>query len=175
MKRPLQIGITGGIGTGKSLVCQIFQCLGVKVYDADSRAKELMATDPILVDQIRKEFGSQAYLPDGGIDRSYLAQTVFGNSQQLERLNQLVHPRVREDYAFWVSQRLSDPYVIKEADLIFEAGSWKELDKIIVVSAPEALRMKRVQQRDPGRTEEEILNIFQSQLPDEEKLKRADF
>ena len=169
------MGITGGIGSGKSLVCRIFQHLGVSVYDADSRAKELMVTDSILVDQIKKEFGKQSYSSDGDIDRTTLAQTVFVDPVKLEKLNRMVHPRVREDYSHWLEQHVHQPYVIKEAALIFEAGSWKGLDKVIVVSSPEALRMKRIVSRDTHRTTQDIQNIFRSQMPEEEKLKRADF
>ena len=175
MKRPLQIGITGGIGSGKSLVSRIFQQLGVPVYDADSRAKELMVTDSILVGQIKKEFGTQSYSSDGGIDRTLLAQTVFNDPVKLEKLNRMVHPRVAEDYNHWVEQHRDNPYVIKEAALIFEAGSWKGLDKVIVVASPVGLRMKRILSRDTHRTANDVQAIINNQMPEEEKLKRADF
>jgi len=175
MKRPLQIGITGGIGSGKSLVCRIFQQLGVPVYDADSRAKELMVTDSILVGQIKKEFGTQSYSSDGGIDRTLLAETIFSDPFKLEKLNRMVHPRVAEDYNHWVEQHRDKPYVIKEAALIFEAGSWKVLDKVIVVASPERLRMKRILSRDTHRTANDVHAIINNQMPEEEKLKRADF
>jgi len=175
MKRPLQIGITGGIGSGKSLVCRIFQQLGVPVYDADSRAKELMVTDSILVGQIKKEFGTQSYSSEGGIDRTLLAQTVFNDPIKLEKLNRMVHPRVAKDYNHWVEQHRDKPYVIKEAALIFEAGSWKVLDKVIVVASPERLRMKRILSRDTHRTANDVHAIINNQMPEEEKLKRADF
>ncbi len=175
MKRPLQIGITGGIGSGKSLVCRIFHCLGVPVYDADNKAKDLMATDLVLVEQIQKEFGLQSYFPDGQINRNYLAKTVFGSPEQLEKLNRIVHPRVLEDYTRWVEGLQDKPYVIHEAALIFEAGSSRDLYAVIMVSAPEALRVKRVVQRDAHRTGKEIKNIISNQMPEEEKLRRADF
>jgi dephospho-CoA kinase len=175
MQRPLQIGITGGIGSGKSLVCKIFQCLGVPVYDADSRAKELMRSDRILIEQIEKEFGTLAYLPEGGVNREYLAQTVFGEQEKLDRLNRLVHPRVAADYEQWVGEHRDKPYVIKEAALIFEAASSRGLDQTIVISAPEAIRMKRVLQRDRQRTKKDVQKIMASQMPEEEKVKRADF
>jgi len=169
------MGVTGGIGSGKSLVCRIFQHLGVPVYDADSRAKELMVTDGVLVEQIKKEFGTQSYYSDGSLDRITLAQTVFIDPVKLEKLNRLVHPRVAEDYRLWLEQHFDKPYVIKEAALIFEAGSWKGLDKVIVVSSPEALRMKRLLSRDAHRAAKDIQDIFRNQMPEEEKLKRADF
>jgi len=175
MKRPLQIGITGGIGSGKSLVCRIFHCLGVPVYDADNKAKDLMVTDRVLVGQIQKEFGPQAYFPGGQINRKYLAKKVFGNPEQLEKLNRMVHPRVLKDYTRWVAGLQDKPYVIHEAALIFEAGSSHDLNAVIMVSAPEVLRVKRVVQRDAHRTGKDIKNIINNQMPEEEKLRRADF
>jgi len=169
----LQIGITGGIGSGKSTVCRIFSTLGVPVYDADSRAKSLMTTDGILITQIKKEFGVLSYRKDGSIDREYLAQ-AFHDKEKLKLLNSLIHPRVAEDYDAWVNEQKSD-YVLKEAALLFEAKSHRTLNKIIVVSAPEELRIKRVLQRDSHRTRQQVMDIIQNQLQEEEKLKLADF
>ena len=174
MNKPLQIGITGGIGSGKSLVCKIFSHLGAPVYDADSHAKELMTTDGILISEIKKEFGDLSYHADGSLNRVYLANYVFHDPVKLERLNRLVHPRVEADYLKWVSKNAAHPYVIKEAALLFEAGSYKSLDRIIVVSAPEALRVRRVLSRDAHRTVEQIKAIVEKQMPEDEKLKRAD-
>ncbi|HEU5148748.1 MAG TPA: dephospho-CoA kinase [Chryseosolibacter sp.] len=175
MNTPLQIGITGGIGSGKSLVCKIFQRLGVPVYDADSHAKALMTTDGILVSQIKKEFGDLAYHPDGSINRSWLASHVFSDEARLGKLNNLVHPRVALDYENWVKRHVDEPYLIKEAALLFESGSFRLLDKIIVVSAPEEVRQKRVLKRDAHRTVEQFREIVEKQLPEGEKLKRADY
>jgi dephospho-CoA kinase len=174
LKKPLQIGITGGIGSGKSLVCRVFHALGVPVYDADSRAKAVMTTDGILVSRIKKEFGVLSYREDGSVDREYLAKEVFNKTERLKLLNNLVHPRVAKDFEQWVSEQKSN-YILKEAALLFEAKSYATLDKIIVVFAPEELRIKRVLQRDPHRTKEQIKEIIQNQLQEEEKLKRADF
>jgi dephospho-CoA kinase len=175
MSSPLQIGITGGIGSGKTLICKIFHSLGIPIYDADSRAKILMTTDGILVEQIKKEFGTLSYNEDGSLNRKYLGQIAFDQKLKLEKLNQLVHPRVAKDYEEWVSTHQHFPYLIKEAALLFESGSYKGLDKIVVVSASEKIRMKRVLQRDTHRTEKDVENIFGNQLPEDEKLKRADF
>lgn len=174
MKKPLQIGITGGIGSGKTLVCHIFALLGVPVYDADSRAKTLMTTDGILVSQIKKEFGVLSFRADGSLNREYLAENVFSNPDKLKVLNSLVHPRVGEDYAHWVTEQRSS-YVLKEAALLFEAKSNQALDKIIVVSAPEELRIQRVLQRDKHRTEQQVKDIIRNQLEDEKKVKLADY
>ena len=174
MSKPFQVGITGSIGSGKSLVCKIFQKLGAPVYDADSHAKELMTTDGILVSGIKKEFGDLSYHGDGSLNRIYLAEHVFHNEEKLQRLNQLVHPRVAVDYANWVEQHRHFSYVLKEAALLFEAGSYKLLDRIVVVHTPVDIRIKRVLKRDPQRTVEQIQAIVEKQMPDDEKLKRAD-
>jgi dephospho-CoA kinase len=175
MKALLQIGITGGIGSGKSIVCKIFRSLGVPVYNADQRARELMLSDEFLIAQIRKEFGNASYHPDGSLNRQYLAQLVFEARDKVEKLNQMVHPRVRVDFQRWVGTQLSGTYILNEAALLIEAGTAAALDKLIVVSAPESLRIKRVLQRDPHRTETDIRNIMKNQMPEAEKVKRADF
>ncbi len=171
----LQVGITGGIGSGKSLVCKIFRCLGVPTYDADSRAKYLMTTDTILISQIKKEFGNLAYNPEGVLNRKYLAEAVFSQSQQLAKLNHLVHPRVGEDYSNWVATHSGARYVIKEAALLFESGSALSLDKIISVYAPEATRVQRVLKRDAHRTTQAVKEVIQNQMNEEEKRDKADF
>lgn len=175
MKTPLQIGITGGIGSGKSLVCKIFAQLGSPVYDADSHAKALMTTDGILVSQIKKEFGDLSYHPDGTLNRKWLADRVFSDELKLEKLNQLIHPRVGADYETWVGNHRHERYVLKEAALLFESGSYRTLDKIVVVSAPESVRQKRVLKRDQHRTVEQFKAIVEKQLPEEDKIKRADY
>jgi dephospho-CoA kinase len=174
LKKPLQIGITGGIGSGKTMVCHIFTLLGTPVYDADSRAKTLMTTDGILVSEIKKEFGVLSFRPDGSLNREYLAEHVFNNAEKLKTLNGLVHPRVSEDYTRWVAEQTTQ-YVLKEAALLFEAKSNLVLDKVIVVSAPEELRIKRVLQRDRHRTEQQVRDIIRNQLDEEKKLKLADY
>jgi dephospho-CoA kinase len=175
MIRPLKIGITGGIGSGKSLVCKIFACLGVPIYDADSRAKSIMTTDGILIDQIKKEFGSLSYHENGGLNREYLSGAVFNDPLKLKKLNELVHPRVGADSERWMEENNGHTYLLREAALLFESGSFKKLDKIIVVTAPEQLRVKRVLGRDKQRTEQDILTIIRNQMPEEEKIKKADF
>ncbi len=110
MNKPLQIGITGGIGTGKSLICKIFERLGVSVYDADSRAKYVMTTDRILISQIKKEFGDLSFGNDGSLNRKYLSETVFNDPEKLSVLNGLVHPRVRLDWANWIEEHKHERY-----------------------------------------------------------------
>ena len=175
MNKLIQIGITGGIGSGKSIVCNVFQLLGTPVYDADSRAKSLMTTDGILMSAIKKEFGVLSYNPDGSLNREFLAKQVFNNQERLGKLNEMVHPRVGVDYRNWLTQQITSNYVIKEAALIFEAGTCKELDKVVVVHASEELRIQRVLHRDPQRSAQQVKGIMNNQLAAEEKLSRADY
>jgi len=175
MNKPLRIGVTGGIGSGKSLVCKIFSVLKIPVYDADLRAKKLMTTDRILVDQIIEKFGELSYQKDGSLNRGYLSKEVFDDPVKLEQLNRLVHPRVAVDSEGWSLENKNSPYLVKEAALLFESGSYQSLDKIIVVTAPERLRVQRVIMRDKSRMKEDVLKIIRSQMPEEEKTKRADF
>lgn len=170
-----KIGITGGIGSGKSTVARIFATLGVPVYDADSRAKGVMTTDGILVEQIKKEFGTLAYRSSGELDRAFIASVVFKDPEKLTRLNALVHPRVGFDFQQWMSEHANAPYVLKEAALLYEVGSDQQLDAVIVVSAPTELKVQRVVKRDNHRTPEAVREIMKNQMPDEEKVKRADY
>lgn len=175
MVKPLQIGITGGIGAGKSLICRIFYCLGIPVYDADGHAKELMTTDVILISNIKKEFGELSYNTDGTLNRNYLSSAVFDDSEKLSKLNSLVHPQVGADYNRWVEKHRNYPYVMKEAALLFEAGSDKLLDKVIVIHAPEELRIQRVIARDPHRSRDQVRAIMSKQMPEAQKMEKADF
>ena len=175
MHQPLQVGITGGIGSGKSLVSGIFKILGVPIYDADSHARGLMEKDPVLVEQIRKEFGISAYKSDGTLDRAYLSATTFGKKDRLEKLNSLVHPRVGVDYASWTDRHKEFKYVLREAALMYESKAHLSVDKMIVVSAPEEIRIRRVLLRDKHRTLEQVKAIIGSQWTEQEKLKRADY
>jgi dephospho-CoA kinase len=174
MGRTIQVGVTGGIGSGKSLICRIFNTLGAPVYDSDSRAKILMTTDGILIHQIKEEFGSLAFFPDGTLNRKFLGEQVFRNEEKRKVLDQLVHPRVAADYSNWFNAQ-SFAYVVKEAALLIETGSYKDLYKTIVVTAPDDLRIKRVLERDTHRTEQMIRDIIKSQMSQDEKAAKADF
>ncbi|MDO1446831.1 dephospho-CoA kinase [Rhodocytophaga aerolata] len=172
---PLQIGITGGIGSGKSLVCRIFSILGILIYDADSRAKLLYIQDDDLKSQIIQNFGKESYTSAGQLNRGYLAKQVFNDSQKVSLLNSLVHPKVGKDYQAWVQKNDQSPYLIKEAALLFESGSYLSLDKIITVFAPVDLRIERVVARDQHRSEVEIRAIIAKQITEEEKINKADY
>lgn len=168
----LRIGLTGGIGSGKSVVAKVFETLGIPVYYADDAAKRLMNTDKELKAAIIKNFGARSYT-NGKLDRKYLATIVFNDKEKLALLNSLTHPVTIRDAAEWMS-RQSSPYIIKEAALLFESGADKNLDHIIGVDAPLPLRIKRVIARD-GTSREEIMKRINRQMDEKEKMKRCDF
>ena len=172
----LRIGITGGIGSGKSVVARVFAALGVPVYDSDSRAKWVMAHDPMLREQLQAAFGAETYDAAGQLNRSYLAQVAFNDAAQLARLNALVHPRVGADYAAWTAAQAAagHAYCLKEAALLYESGAYRGLDAIITVFAPAAVRTARVLRRDAHRSAAEVQAIMGKQLSEEEKLTRAE-
>lgn len=172
MNKPYLVGITGGIGAGKSTITEIFKLLGVPVYDADSKAKNLMINDKELVQRIIQLFGEESY-HNGDLNRKYLAERVFSSENETARLNALVHPAVARDFKSWSDQQ-SSVYILKEAALLFESGSYKELEKVILVSAPEELRISRVQKRDPQRSLGQIKNIIERQMDQVEALTQAD-
>ena len=171
----LKIGITGGIGAGKSTVAGIFKVLGVPVFDADATAKNILNTDSVLREQIAATFGSETY-KNGLLDKKYLATLVFNNPDQLAKLNALVHPASIEAANIWAKhwEEQGCPYILKEAALLFEAGTNVGLDFIIGVTAPVEMRIARVMERDHV-TREEVLKRMQHQLDDTEKMKRCNF
>ncbi|MBK8704887.1 MAG: dephospho-CoA kinase [Saprospiraceae bacterium] len=169
-----KIGITGGIGSGKTTVCRIFETLGIPIYYADERAKWLMNHDKKLVAAIKELFGSDAYTVEGELNRKYLAQLAFNDRSLLQHLNAIVHPAVFEDGERWFQQQSHAPYALKEAALIYESGGYTQLDGVIVVTAPEPLRIQRVVARDNS-TEEEVAARINQQMPEAEKVARADY
>jgi dephospho-CoA kinase len=170
---PLQVGITGGIGTGKSTVAEIFKLLGVPVYDADTMAKNLMVEDEDLIIAIKEEFGKDSY-SGGQLDRQFLSEKVFNNEVLLKKLNALVHPVVAEHFAKWANQ-FNGQLILKEAALLFETGSYHDLDYVILVQSPLETRIERIKSRDPQRSSEQILNIIERQMPVEDAIALADF
>lgn len=172
--QPLRIGLTGGIGSGKSTVCKVFSLLGIPIYEADDRAKWLMANESLLKARITSTFGSNTYTSEGALNREFLAATVFSNPTKLAELNALVHPAVAKDFDAWAAQQTA-PYLIKEAALLFETGAAQQLDYVINVSSPLKIRMARVLFRDSHRTEAQVNQIIDQQLPDEQKNEQADF
>lgn len=175
MSKPLLIGITGGIGSGKSTISRFFEVLGVPVYNSDDRGKYLMVNDEQLMNQVKSTFGGQSYFDDGSLNRAYLASEVFSNEEKLQKLNSFVHPAVGRDFENWAEGNMHEPYVLKEAALLFEAGIYKQLDKTICVMASKSLRMERVFLRDEQRSQEEIENIIERQISDGQRKKLADY
>ncbi|MBU6158841.1 MAG: dephospho-CoA kinase [Bacteroidetes bacterium] len=168
----LRIGLTGGIGAGKSLVARLFALLGAPVYDADSSAKKLMIENDSLKASIIAHFGTAAY-QDKNLNRTYLASRVFNNPRELEVLNRLVHPVAIDAAKKWLAAQ-SAPYAIKEAALLFESGSAEGLDYVIGVTAPENLRIKRVMERD-GLNAAQVKERMHRQLEESIKIKLCDF
>lgn len=170
-----KVGVTGGIGAGKSIVCEVFRHLRVPVYNADERAKYLMSSQQNIVGQIIKKFGKEAYSSPGQLNRKFIADLIFKNQEKLQMLNSIVHPAVESDFICWAENHLQAKYIVKEAALLLESGSYKKLDYVINVVAPEALRIARVLQRDPHRNQSDVKQIISRQLSDTEKNKIAAF
>lgn len=168
----IKVGLTGGIGSGKSTVARIFEVLGIPVYYADDAAKQIMNTDKDLKALLIKNFGEQTYQNDQ-LDRAYLASIVFADGEKLKLLNSLTHPATIRDANRWMSEQTT-AYVIKEAALLFESDAYKYLDKVIGVFAPQELRIKRVMDRDKV-TRDEVISRMNRQMNEEEKMKRCDF
>lgn len=168
----LKIGITGGIGSGKTFICRLFEALGIPVYNADEEAKKLMNTDVRIKEKLIAQFGAATY-KDGLLDRAFLASMVFSDKDKLELLNSIVHPIVIQEAKDW-AERQTTRYSVKEAALLFESGSYKELDYTILVTAPMDIRIQRVIKRD-GATEQQVRERINKQMSDEEKLQLADF
>ena len=169
-----KVGITGGIGAGKSLVAEMFQTFGIPVFNADIEAKKLMEEDPGLIAGIKKLFGQEIY-QDGNLNKPLLAQQLFADEENRKIINDLVHPKVIDTYDNWIKKQVHQPYSIKEAALLFEAGTYKDLDKIILVHAPKKIRINRVLMRDSYRTISDIERIIEIQMSDNQKKKLSDY
>ncbi len=171
----LKIGITGGIGSGKTTVCKVFEVLGIPVFYADVVAKQIMVKDEILMAGIKETFGMESYLADGVLNNKHLAGIVFNDTVALEKLNALVHPAVFRAFDHWVASiSPAAPYVLKEAALLFESGSYQMCDYNILVTAPHSSKISRVMLRD-GVTAAQVQARMDKQFTDEQKLKLADF
>lgn len=169
----IKVGLTGGIGSGKSTVSKILISKGFSVYNSDNRAKWLMNNDDNLKSNIISIFGDKAYLK-GSLNRKYLSAKVFNDSLKLKALNNLVHPLVAIDFKNWLIHQKSKDFVFKEAAILIESGAYKEMDKIIVVSCPENIRLERVLKRD-GNSPELVKKRMQNQISETEKINHADF
>lgn len=169
----LRLGVTGGIGSGKSTVCKIFESLGVPVYNADQRSKDLVDQKPKIRSAIIEHFGEEAF-KEGVYNRPYIANIVFNDKAKLELLNSIIHPYVLKDWEDFCLQYTHLPYIVKEAAIMLETDSKNSIDKVTLVYAPRELRLERVMKRD--RTDRaSIESRMEKQMSEEEKLKRADF
>lgn len=169
----LKIGLTGGIGSGKTTVASIFNSFGIPIYNSDVRAKYIMNNDSELINSIKQLLGEKSYL-NNELNRSYISKQVFTTPHLLQKLNELVHPRVANDFKIWCSEHKTNDFVIKEAAILIESEAYKTLDKIIVVNAPEEIRLNRVMQRDNVDLIA-IKNRINNQINQEERNKYADY
>lgn len=167
------VGVTGGIGAGKTTICNIFKVLNIAIYSADDRAKWLMQHDDLLNKKLIKSFGTNTFL-DGQLNREHLAKIIFEDASKTQLINEMVHPVVAKDFDTWRLLQ-SSPYVIKEAALMIESGGYRQLDYLINVVAPLDIRISRVKKRDSFRSEKEILAIIDKQASDQKRKEVSDF
>jgi len=169
----LKVGITGGIGSGKSYVCDIFKRLGIPVFHADKVSQEIVEADSIVKKQIVDLFGPEIYL-EGKLNRKAVSEAVFKEKELLEKINSIIHPAVFSQFKIWTNKYANRAYILKEAAIIFESGGEKYLDFVITVSAPEELRIARVIKRDMAERNN-VLARIKNQWNDEQRLKKSDF
>ncbi len=167
------VGLTGGIGSGKSTVAELMQVYGIPVYDSDSRSKLLCETDSELIVSLKNLLGDDVYLEDGHLNRPYMAKALFDDKALLQASNNLIHPAVGKDFKAW-SEKQDAPFVVQETAILFEAGLEKRYYAIICVTAPEDLRLRRTCGRS-SLNEEEVLARMRNQLSEEERVRRSDF
>ena len=170
----IKVGLTGGIGSGKTFLANIFSHLGIPVYYADNRAKLLYTTNQELKSAMIAEFGNQVYLPTNKINKNFLRKIIFSNPESKEKINKIVHPFVTTDFEKWCHQQKNAPYVLKESALLFETGLFRLLNKTILVTSSEELKIKRIKSRD-NLSDNEIQKQIAAQLPDTEKEKFANY
>jgi len=174
MSKTLSIGLTGGIGSGKSLVADFFRFLGVPVYTADVEAKSLMRSNESIRESLITAFGKSVYLESGELNRLELAKIIFRDTEALQKVNAIVHPQVRQDYQKWLQDQSHAPYVIQESAILFDTGLYKNFDKIITVTADADIRIKRVMERDAC-SRESVLERMSKQISEKEKIDQSDF
>jgi dephospho-CoA kinase len=170
---PFQVGITGGIGSGKSVVARIFGLLGVPVYESDVEAKKLYL-EPVIREKVIRLMGSEAYSADGRPDTAFIAGQIYNDTVRRKALNDILHPAVGAHYKQWL-QHQSHPYILKVAALLFEAGIAAQLDATILIVSRQSLKVSRLADRDSFRPKEQILQIMESQWPDQKKIPLADY
>ncbi len=166
------IGITGGIGSGKSTICKVFQTLGIPVFNADDEAKNIYQTEPIALQQVKQVFGDNVFTA-GELDKTKLAQTVFADAEKLSQLNTIIHPLVRKRFTQWLKNQ-TVPFVIREAAILIESGAYKDCDHIVLITAAEQTRINRVMKRN-NISEVEIRRRIANQWTDEQRRPYCDF
>ena len=171
--KPKLIGITGGIGAGKSTVSTICKHLGFKVYNSDQRAKEIVSEDSIIKKKLISFFGNNIY-KNGVLDRKFLSDKIFNDKSSLQLINSIIHPAVKKDFNSWVINNSNEKILFKESALLFESGAYKELDKIILIVSDKNLRVSRVLNRDQNRSKKEIESIIDKQIQEVDAIKYAD-
>jgi dephospho-CoA kinase len=172
--KPILAGITGGIGSGKSVVAKIVTTMGYRVYDADDEAGKILENDPAVIDSVKKLIGENAYSGNGLPDRRLISSVVFNEPDKLQALNSIIHPAVNTHFHNWVAKFSSDEILFKEAAIMFESGSYRSMNCIIAVTAPEHVRIQRVMLRDQ-KTEAQVRLIINKQLPEEELIRKSDY
>ncbi|MBA3705837.1 MAG: dephospho-CoA kinase [Bacteroidetes bacterium] len=170
----IKIGITGGIGSGKSTVCEVFELLGVPVYYSDEEAKKMLDSDSNVKKSVLALFGNDVLNEQGLLDKKKISAIVFKDKNKLEQLNTIIHPVVAMHFENWVKQHSIKKYILKEAAILFESNAYKQVDKVISVLAPKELRIQRTLQRDKI-SHEQVEERMKTQMSDEEKIKRSQF
>jgi dephospho-CoA kinase len=168
----IKVGLTGGLGSGKTTVAKIFETLGIPVFYADDEAKKLTDTDSDVKAQLQAQFGTTLYF-NNKLNRQKLAEIIFGNAEALQIVNGIIHPAVARAFMFWAEQQQA-PYVLQEAAILFETGGYKRFDKTILITAPESLRIERAMARSAW-SHQETVQRMNNQWPDEQKIPMADF
>ena len=174
MSIPLLIGLTGGIGSGKTVCAKVFQELNVPIYSSDDEAKRLMIEDQLVIEAIRKAFGNESYTQEGLINRKHLSNVIFNDRSKLNTMNSIVHPAVRQDFIRWAQEQQGHPYIMQESALLIEIGAQAFFNKIVLVDAPEDIRLRRVMERDDA-DEATVRARMSKQLSSEKKRAVADY
>lgn len=172
--KPFQLGVTGGIGSGKSVVCSVLAAMGIPVFNADASSKKILETDDAVVLSVKELLGPRSYSSSGKADRKYIASVVFNDVQKLNQLNSILHPAVQRHYISWVEKNKKHEIVAKEAAIMFESGSNIGMDAIAAVIAPAELRIHRVMQRD-NKSSDEVLKIISRQMDETLIVQKSNF
>ena len=168
----LKVGITGGIGSGKSIVCEVFKHFGIPVYYADIEANNLIISDKNIKKQLIEHFGKKIYSRNQ-LNKSRFSSIIFNDKKALQKVNSIIHPVVRQNFKDWIKKNKDKKYIIKEAALLFESGTYQDLDEIITISAPEHIKIKRIMNRDKT-DKESVQKRIRNQISDTEKIRKSD-